>query len=136
MDYLQPYVPIGFVLIISIVFFTSNIVIGRLIGPQRPNPAKGEAYESGMKPIGEANVRIPVKFYLVGLIFLLFDIEAVFILTWAVVFNDSGIAFESATIAFSESAFRRFAFAEMMTFIAILMVGYVYVWRKGGFRWT
>ena len=136
MDYLQPYIPLGLLLILAIGFFIANLTIGRLLGPQRPNPAKGDAYESGMTPVGEANVRVPIKFYLVGLIFLLFDIEAVFILAWAVVFNDSSIAFDTAAIAFSESAFRRFAFTEMMTFIAILLVGYVYVWRKGGLRWN
>lgn len=136
MSYLIPYIPLGLVLLAGIAFGVANLVLGNLIGPHRSNPSKGLAYESGMEPEGEANVRVPVKFYMVGLLFLLFDIEGIFVLAWASVFNDSGIAFETEMIPFTQAAFRGFAFLEMMTFIAILMLGYLYVWRKGGFRWS
>lgn len=136
MSYLIPYIPIGLVLVAGLGFGIANLILGRLIGPQRKNPNKEMAYESGMEPEGEANVRIPVKFYMVGLLFLLFDIEGVFVLAWASIFNDSGIAFGSEMIPFSQGTFRGFAFLEMLTFIAILLLGYVYAWRKGGFRWS
>lgn len=136
MSYLIPYIPIGLVLVAGLVFGVANLILGKLIGPQRENPNKSLAYESGMEPEGEANVRIPVKFYMVGLLFLLFDIEGVFVLAWASIFNDSGIPFETEMVPFTQTAFRGFAYLEMLTFIAILMLGYVYVWRKGGFRWS
>ncbi len=136
MSYLIPYIPIGLVIIAGVGFGIVNLILGGMIGPKRGNPNKGLAYESGMEPEGEANVRIPVKFYMVGLLFLLFDIEGVFMLAWASVFNDSGVAFETELIPFTQAAFRGFAFLEMMAFILILVLGYVYVWRKGGFRWS
>jgi NADH-quinone oxidoreductase subunit A len=136
MDYLVPYIPIALVLVAALAFGIVNLILGRVFGPQRPNPSKPMAYESGMEPEGEANVRVPVKFYLVGLLFLLFDIEGVFVLAWASIFNDAGIAFETELIPFTQQAFRAFAFFEMLTFMAILMLGYLYVWRKGGLRWS
>lgn len=136
MEYLQPYIPIGMILVLSAGFAVVTVILGRLIGPQRPNPSKLLPYESGMTPTGEANVRIPVKFYMVGLLFLLFDVEAVFILAWAVVFNNPNLGFNSEVFAFSQGEFQRFAFLEMFVFMLILMVGYLYVWKKGGFRWS
>lgn len=136
MNYLIPYFPIAFVLVIGLLFGIANLILGRVFGPQRPNPSKGMPYESGMEPEGEANVRVPVKFYMVGLLFLLFDIEGIYVLAWASIFNDKKISFETDLIPFTQAAFRGFAFIEMMTFMAILMLGYLYVWRKGGFRWS
>lgn len=136
MNYLIPYIPLALVLVAGLAFGVANLILGSVLGPKRTNPNKGLAYESGMEPEGEANVRVPVKFYMVGLLFLLFDIEGVFVLTWASIFNDAGVAFETEMIPFTRAAFRGFAFLEMMTFMAILMLGYLYVWRKGGFRWS
>jgi NADH-quinone oxidoreductase subunit A len=135
-QHLIDYAPIGMIIVVAIGFAAVNLIIGRLIGPLRPNPVKSLTYESGMVPFHEANVRIPVKFYMVALLFLLFDIEAVFILAWAVVFRGVGIDFDDPAIQFTQPAFMRFAFVEMLVFISILMVGYIYIWRKGGLRWS
>jgi NADH-quinone oxidoreductase subunit A len=89
------------------------------MGPFHPTRRKLEPYESGMTPIGPAMRRLPVKFYLVAVLFILFDIEVVFFLPFAVVARQLGL----------------FALAEMAVFIVILLIGYVYAWRKGALEW-
>ena len=73
---------------------------------------------------------------MVALLFLLFDVEAVFLLAWAVIFRGRGLDFESGALAFTAREFQRFAFLDMLVFILILLLGYVYVWRKGGLEWS
>jgi NADH-quinone oxidoreductase subunit A len=138
LDYLYPYIPVGILLILAVGFGAVNLALGRLIGPRSFNPSKLIPYESGIVPTGEASVRIPIKFYMVAILFLLFDIEAVFVLAWAVVFRGDHLKerIESGALNFTQQAFQRFAFFEMLVFVAILMVGFLYVWRKGGLRWS
>jgi NADH-quinone oxidoreductase subunit A len=95
------------------------VFLSRIMGPFRPSRRKLEPYESGMTPIGPAMRRLPVKFYLVAVLFILFDIEVVFFLPFAVVARQVGM----------------FALSEMGVFIVILLVGYVYAWRKGALEW-
>jgi NADH-quinone oxidoreductase subunit A len=90
-----------------------------LFGPKKKAAAKGLPYESGMNPYGEGTRRVPVRFYLVAVLFILFDIEVVFFLPWAVVFRQLGL----------------FGLAEMAVFIIILLVGYFYAWKKGALEW-
>jgi NADH-quinone oxidoreductase subunit A len=133
-EHLIPYIPIAMILVIGAGFGAVSLVLGRLIGPRRPNPSKDIPYESGIIPTGEANVRVPIKFYMVALLFLLFDIEAVYVLTWAVTFKGNYV--DPAVHNFTPTEFSRFAFVEMGVFMAVLMAGFLYVWRKGGFRWS
>ncbi|MBX3066148.1 MAG: NADH-quinone oxidoreductase subunit A [Anaerolineae bacterium] len=116
---LDTYAPISILLILTTVVCLILAVISRLLGPSRPTSRKLEPYESGMVPIGPAMRRFPVKFYLVAVMFILFDIEVVFFLPFAVVARQVGL----------------FALIEMGIFIAILLVGYVYAWRKGALEW-
>jgi len=95
-----------------------------LFGPRHPTERKSQPYESGMKPIGPGTRRISVRFYLVAVLFILFDIEIVFFLPWAVVLR-----------TFMAQSLGIFAFIEMTIFIIILMVGYVYAWKKGAMEW-
>ena len=90
-----------------------------ILGPFRPNKIKTMPYESGMDPVGTARERFSVKFYLIAMLFILFDIEVVFMYPWAVQFKQLGL----------------FAFVEMLVFICILFVGYIYLYKKGGFDW-
>jgi NADH-quinone oxidoreductase subunit A len=136
MEHLEVYLPIAIIIFLGVAFGVIGLTLSQLIGPKRPNPSKSLPYESGMVPIGEANVRLPIKFYMVSLLFLLFDVEAVYVLAWARVFNDKTLPYESDVLAFSQIAFQRFAFIEMLVFICILMLGYLYVWKKGGLRWS
>ena len=136
MEYLQAYLPIAIIIFLGAAFGVIGLTLSHFIGPRRPNPSKSLPYESGMVPIGEANVRLPIKFYMVALLFLLFDVEAVFLLAWAVIFRGRGLDFESGALAFTAQQFQRFAFLDMLVFILILLLGYVYVWRKGGLEWS
>lgn len=119
---LQPYIPI----LILLVFVVANAVlmlgISHLLQTYRPTPIKGAAYESGMPALGEARERFSVKFYLTAMLFIIFDIEAVFMIPWAVAFQQmrdmGGVLL-----------------LEMLTFVAILAVGYVYLWKRGALQW-
>ena len=98
------------------------ILLSALLGPRRPSPQKTSPYECGVTPIGSARERFPIKFYLIAMLFIVFDIETVFLYPWAVTFKDSG-------------SMMFFNLAEMAVFVAILFVGYIYVWRRGAFEW-
>ena len=98
----------------------SMMFIPMLFRPNNPNPIKGVAYESGMPPIGEAQQRYTVRYYVIAMLFVIFDIEAVFFYPWAVAFNAIGW----------------YGFIEMVLFIALLFVAYVYAWRKGALDWV
>lgn len=116
---LADYWPIVILVGISAFIAIATIVLGSIIGPKRPSSRKAEPYESGMTPIGAGTRRMPVRFYLIAVLFILFDIEVVFFLPWAVVFRKLGL----------------FGLIEMMVFIIILLVGYVYAWKKGALEW-
>jgi len=116
---LDQYAPIAILLILSTAVCCLILFLSRLMGPFRPSERKLEPYESGMTPIGPAMRRLPVKFYLIAVMFILFDIEVVFFLPFAVVARQIGL----------------FALAEMGVFIGILLIGYVYAWRKGALEW-
>jgi len=119
MPNLADYLPIAVLLVISIILAFLVVGVGHLFGPRRPTPRKQAPYESGMRPIGPAMRRMPVRFYLVAVLFILFDIEVIFFLPWAVTFRSLGL----------------FGFIEMLVFVAILLVGYVWVWKKGALEW-
>jgi NADH-quinone oxidoreductase subunit A len=116
---LNAYLPIAVLLVISTAVAFLVVGIGHLFGPRRPTPRKLAPYESGMRPIGPAMRRMPVRFYLVAVLFILFDIEVIFFLPWAVTFRQLGV----------------FGFVEMLVFIAVLLVGYVWIWRRGALEW-
>lgn len=116
---LQEYLPIVVLLVLATGLAGLVVLIGHWFGPRRPTPRKEMPYESGMRPIGPGTRRMPVRFYLVAVLFILFDIEVVFFLPWAVVYKKLGI----------------FGLVEMLIFILILLVGYVYAWKKGALEW-
>jgi len=101
-------------------FAAGNILLSQFLGPKRPSPEKSAPYECGMPAVGDARERQSVKFYLVAMIFLLFDIEAAFLFPWAVSLKSLGMM----------------GFVQVISFFALLSTGYVYVWRKGAFDWS
>jgi NADH-quinone oxidoreductase subunit A len=125
---MKEYIPILIVFIFVAGFAVTNIVLSHVVGKRKDSRAKLMPYECGMDPVGSAHQRFSVKFYLIAMLFILFDIEAVFLLPWAVVFK-------TLSRALGESG-RAFVFFEMMIFVAVLLVGYVYVWKKGLFEWN
>ncbi len=116
---LYQYLPIAILLILSAGLAGLIVLIGHSFGPHRPTKRKSVPYESGMRPIGPGTRRMPVRFYLIAVLFILFDIEVVFFLPWAVVFRQLGV----------------FGLVEMFIFILILLVGYIYAWKKGALEW-
>ncbi|MEL7530663.1 MAG: NADH-quinone oxidoreductase subunit A [Bacteroidota bacterium] len=119
------YVPIFVLILIAIVLGVLLTSLSRLLGPYRPDSVKEQVYESGMDPVGTAHERFKVKFYLVAMLFILFDIEVVFMYPWAVQFKE--------LIQITGSLF---PFFEMLVFVLILFVGYIYVYKKGGLEWS
>ena len=113
------YLPIVVLLIIAFGLAVLVVVIGHVFGPRRPSERKSSPYESGMRPIGPVTRRVPIHFYLVAILFILFDIEVIFFLPWAVVFDQLGL----------------FGLIEMFIFIVILLVGFVYAWKQGALEW-
>ncbi len=119
------YIPIFILIGIALVLALLLTNLSRLLGPWRPNVIKNSVYESGMDPVGTAHERFSVKFYLVAMLFILFDIEVVFMYPWAVQFKELIIETDSF-----------FPFIEMLVFVIILFVGYIYVYKKGGLKWS
>lgn len=115
----QEYLPIAILIVLATALAFLVVVLGHLFGPRHTTPRKAMPYESGMKPIGPGIRRTPVHFYLVAVLFILFDIEVIFFLPWAVVYRDLGIV----------------AFVEMTLFILVLLAGLVYAWKKGALEW-
>jgi NADH-quinone oxidoreductase subunit A len=118
------YSAIGVFLIIGIGFVALAISVPRLLRPSRPSRQKLANYECGERPVGPAWVQFRVIFYIFALIFVVFDVEAVFVIPWACVLRQLKLAGLGA-----------FAFWEMMAFIGILLVGWAYAWKKGAFQW-
>ena len=116
---LEQYIPIGIMIIFAIAFGVVMSKASEWFGPKNPTDEKLSTYESGMKPLRTAHERVSVKYYMVAMLFIIFDIEVVFLYPWAVNFRGLGM----------------FGFVEMLVFIAILMLGYLYVWKKGALQW-
>jgi NADH-quinone oxidoreductase subunit A len=113
------YVPLFVIFVLAVAMGGLILLIDKIFGPKHPTVNKGKPYESGMVPYGEGTRRVNVRYYLVALLFILFDVEVIFFLPWAVSFRKLGI----------------FGFIEMLIFIAILAVGFIYIWKKGALEW-
>lgn len=127
---LMEYAPIAIMFLVAFGFAVSQLLVTQLIGPRKRTATKLMPYECGKDPVGGARDRFSIKFYTVAVIFLLFDIEVLFIIPFAVAFK-SLLQQEQIT----GIAFGTIAFIEIMVFIATLVVGYIYVWKKGTFDW-
>jgi NADH-quinone oxidoreductase subunit A len=117
---LADYAPILVMFILAAGFVAVSLLASRIFRPDRPTPEKLEPYECGIIPEVEPSQRFPVKFYLVAMLFVIFDVETVFMFPWAVIFNKLLL----------------FGLIEMMVFILILVVGYYYAWQKGALDWV
>ena len=119
---IENYLPILIIFVLVAGFVFVSLILTHLIGPRIKNKVKMMPYESGVDPVGETRIRFSIRFFLIALLFIIFDIEIVFLYPWAVVFKD----FLSAG---------SFIFFEMVIFLAILAFGFAYVWRKGALEW-
>jgi NADH-quinone oxidoreductase subunit A len=104
---------------VAFLFAVFAVFASHFLGPRRTNLAKASPYECGMTTVGPTHQTIPIKYYIVAMLFLVFDLEVVFLYPWAVVFRELGI----------------FGFVEMMIFIFILLLGFIYVWKRGALEW-
>ena len=116
---MQGWLSILIMIALGAAFAAFSVILSGLLGPRKPTPEKAAPYECGMPPVGDARERQSVKFYLVAMIFLLFDIEIAFLYPWAMALRDLGWA----------------GFMQVLLFVALLLGGYVYVWRKGALDW-
>lgn len=116
---LQAFAPAGVMVIVALIVALIILMISRIFGPHNPSFRKNAPYESGMKPIGPANRRLPVKYYLVAVLFIVFDVEVIFFLPWAVKMRDLGL----------------YGLLVMGFFTLILIVGFIYEWKKGALEW-
>jgi NADH-quinone oxidoreductase subunit A len=120
---IDQYLPIFIVIIVAGIFAVVTVSASKIFGPQRPNRDKLSTYESGMTPVGTTNERISIKYYLIAMLFIIFDLEVIFVYPWAVefkkMFGQMGIS----------------VFISMLIFLVVLELGYLYVYKKGGFKW-
>ena len=128
---LMDYAPIGIMFLVAAGFGVSQLLVTQLIGPRKRTATKLMPYESGKDPVGSARNRYSIKFYSVAVVFLLFDIEVLFMIPFAVAFK-----YLLAQEQLSGVAFGTIALIEILVFIGTLVVGYIYVWKKGVFDWS
>ena len=131
----RSYLPV--LLLLGFVTLNAVIIIGlsALTMRPRPTPVKQQAYESGMAPLGDARERFSVKFYMVAMLFIIFDIETVFMIPWGVHFQQLSCSVPLVAGACPAGHVSFFGLGEMLVFILILLVGFVYVWKKGALQW-
>ena len=116
---LADYVPVLLIILFAIFLASLLLTISYLLGPKRPKESKLSPYESGIDPVGDAREKFSLRYYLIGALFILFDVEVVFLFVWAVVFKELGL----------------FAFIEIIVFLFVVMCGYFYVLKKGVLEW-
>ena len=116
---LAEYFPVLLFIFVAVAIGVVPMVLGKLLGPSRPDPEKLSPYECGFEAFEDARMKFDVRYYLVAILFILFDLEIAFLFPWAVVLNEIGL----------------FGFLAMMVFLAILVVGFVYEWMKGALEW-
>jgi NADH-quinone oxidoreductase subunit A len=123
---LYDYLPILLMFIVAAGFAVGNVLLSQFVGQRKRTKTKLMPYECGKDPVGSARERFSVKFYLIAMLFILFDIEVIFLVPWAAVYK---------ALATQSSTMRSFVYLEMMVFIGLLFVGYIYVVKKGAFDW-
>lgn len=119
-QYLYNYLFLGVFLIVAIIFPLLPIILAKFVAPRKPSKIKNSSYECGMEAKGDSWIQFKAQYYVYALIFVIFDIETIFIYPWAVAFKQLGV----------------FAFVEMLLFLAILILGLVYAWTKGALEWS
>jgi NADH-quinone oxidoreductase subunit A len=118
------WAPVVLLLLIGIGFAIGNVVLSSVIGPSRTGPGKETTYESGMVPVGDTHRRFNVRFYIVAMIFLVFDVDIIFMYPWATIFTSH-----------VNTAIGGLLLVEMLIFVGLLVLAYLYAWGKGVFRW-
>lgn len=121
-------------LVVGVSFLAVNLIVGRLARTQKSGVEKDRIYECGEVPVGSSWIQFDLRFYVVALLFVIFDVEIAFFFPWAVVFGDA-VAQRDAGNA-TAGSFAQFAFLELIVFFAILLVGFAYLWKRGDLEWV
>jgi NADH-quinone oxidoreductase subunit A len=116
---LESYLPVLLFILVGLAVGAGPLIIGKLVGPSRPDPEKLSPYECGFEAFEDARMKFDVRYYLVAILFILFDLEIAFLFPWAITLNEIG----------------GFGFWAMMLFLGILVVGFIYEWKKGALEW-
>jgi len=119
LNFADPYFPVLVLMVIALAMAVGFVLLSQALGPKRYDRIKFDVYECGVDPLTPASVRVSVKFYLIAILFILFDLETTFLYPWAVLFRSLGL----------------FGFLEMAVFVGILLVGLIYAWKKGALEW-
>ncbi|MBS1160400.1 MAG: dehydrogenase subunit [Proteobacteria bacterium] len=122
---MENYFPILMFVLVGVAIGVLPVAMGFLLAPSRPDPEKLSPYECGFEAFEDARMKFDVRYYLIAILFILFDLEIAFLFPWATIFKDI-VATESIKL---------FGFIEMLVFVAILVIGYVYAWAKGALEW-
>lgn len=126
------WLPVVLMIVIAVGFAVANLVLSALIGPSRTGPGKEQTYESGMNPIGDTRRRFNVRFYVVAMIFIVFDVMIVFFYPWSTYFPQIAL---QPHLTFAGITLSTLLLVQMLVFVGILLVAYFYAWGKGVFRW-
>jgi len=129
------YIPVLFLLVVAVVTAVAIIGLSQLVMRSRPTPVKQQPYESGMPPLGDARERFSVKFYMVAMLFIVFDIETVFMIPWAAYYRQLSCTVPLVSGACPAGQISFFGLGEMLVFMLILFAGFAYVWKKGALQW-
>ena len=122
---IENYFPVFVFLIVALLFSMVPVLLGWLLGPRRPDPEKLSPYECGFEPFEDARIRFDVRYYLIAILFILFDLEIAFLFPWAVVFKEM----------IAEGTHALYVFGTVMIFLAVLVIGYVVEWKNGALDW-
>ena len=122
---LEQYLPVILFILVGVGVGVAPQILGALLGPHRPDPAKNSPYECGFDAFEDARMKFDVRYYLIAILFILFDLEVAFLFPWATIFKD----------IVATQSIKMFGFVEMLVFVAILVVGYIYAWAKGALEW-
>ncbi|NTV10185.1 MAG: NADH-quinone oxidoreductase subunit A [Zoogloea sp.] len=122
---LENYFPVLVFILFAVAFGFVPVIAGRLLGPNRPDSEKLSSYECGFEPFEDARMKFDVRYYLIAILFILFDLEIAFLFPWATILREIA----------GSAALRFFGFFEMLVFLGMLLIGYIYVWKKGALDW-
>jgi NADH-quinone oxidoreductase subunit A len=132
---LDPYLAIGVTILLVLVVIAGMLIVAHTLGPRRSGPVKDSAYESGMPLLADTHRRFNIRFFVVAILFMLFDVEVIFLWPWATLFHQSATTGATIPMEGGSPVGKGFLLAGMAVFFLLLLFGLIYEWKKGAFRW-
>jgi NADH-quinone oxidoreductase subunit A len=131
----DPYVAIGVTILLVLVVIAGMLIVAHTLGPRRSGPVKDSPYESGMPILADTHRRFNIRFFVVAILFMLFDVEVIFLWPWATLFHQSATTGATISMEGGDPVGKGFLLAGMAVFFLLLLFGLIYEWKKGAFRW-